>query len=1612
MSLRLTRRGALALGALALVVPVAVVSTSAAILTDTDASLNANSIGTSACSTSTWDTLVSGLSNVTSYMPLGGAADTPSSSTPSSSQTGAWTPSSVTTGAAGALYCGTDTAVTFDADGDKIAAPNTVTFSDWRLTSGSDTMALWFKGTSAVAGGLATVSKTGAGGWTDRGLWIETGGYVAFGGGGTSTTSTGWSIRSTGTYNDGRWHMVAVVMGNTGTNLGATLYVDGVQQATNTTGSYYATANGTGTTRFQMGDVEKPVGITGIPGVSYYGTIDEFLLVNAALTASQLSSAMPIGVTAANFAPTQNALTSATVGTSKPFDSISTTANATDIISASIAPQASITSAKVTPSVSVTGATVTPTAVSVTAATVTTAPKNISSSTVQTTGTASKVTVSGSTGLKITAAVPGGVTYGTSVGWRAGDYVYVGGIVCTNVGATANKCATGYDTSVNGSWYPISTNGAGDITVTVGAAVAAYFVNCTGGTGCVVSAGTSKSMLITTSSSHSFAASDAVTFSGASSTITNGSYTVITVPTTTTLTINPAGLGAPTALTATGTATKAVTSAVLTATNTFTTSDTVTVSGLTGVGSANINIADAPITARTSTTLTITISPYAGATIPLTSQTGTATKPITTASFTANNTFINGSAVTVTGLTGSNADVVNVTGATIASVTSTGFTVTIPATTSTVSLTSQAGTATSAVKQVTITATNAFADGNAVTISATGDATLDGTSGTIANRTATGFTYTLTNAYSGTNIDTTTGIAAVARTLVTVTNTDHGYLTGNLVTIAITGGNATLDGTWTITKIDNNSFTYTLPANYTGANLAAVGTASLRTTVVSSAAITPNATITGASIAPQASITSAKVTPSVSVTGATVTPTAVSVTAATVTTAPKNISSSTVQTTGTASKVTVSGSTGLKITAAVPGGVTYGTSVGWRAGDYVYVGGIVCTNVGATANKCATGYDTSVNGSWYPISTNGAGDITVTVGAAVAAYFVNCTGGTGCVVSAGTSKSMLITTSSSHSFAASDAVTFSGASSTITNGSYTVITVPTTTTLTINPAGLGAPTALTATGTATKAVTSAVLTATNTFTTSDTVTVSGLTGVGSANINIADAPITARTSTTLTITISPYAGATIPLTSQTGTATKPITTASFTANNTFINGSAVTVTGLTGSNADVVNVTGATIASVTSTGFTVTIPATTSTVSLTSQAGTATSAVKQVTITATNAFADGNAVTISATGDATLDGTSGTIANRTATGFTYTLTNAYSGTNIDTTTGIAAVAQTTVTVTANNAFVVGNLVTLSGTTGLDGGPYAITSATSTGFTYTVSSYAGPNLITTAGNAMVPLTVVTITDTAHGYVTNDRITITTTGTGAATLNGTFTITKVDANSFRYTISAYSGANLALTGTASTFIPNIKVVGSGFTFVGAEALTITGTGDSRLDTHVCTINAAPTPTATTVYCTLDASITEVPASPALSGTLIANGTSVTVVTSNSLTTSDTVTVAGAGAPFDGVFPVASASGSQFTFTVPSSAYVTSSAGTWAKNITLATITTDAAHGLVATNSVTISGSGSPFDGTFTVVSAPSTTTFTINLTAASGTPTSSDTGLLASKAGMYWAAQLGA
>jgi acetyl-CoA acetyltransferase family protein len=54
--------------------------------------------------------------------------------------------------------------------------------------------------------------------------------------------------------------------------------------------------------------------------------------------------------------------------------------------------------------------------------------------------------------------------------------------------------ALGYDTNFNGGWYPISATGGGDITVTVGTAIATYFAYCTGAGGCAVTAGNASGL--------------------------------------------------------------------------------------------------------------------------------------------------------------------------------------------------------------------------------------------------------------------------------------------------------------------------------------------------------------------------------------------------------------------------------------------------------------------------------------------------------------------------------------------------------------------------------------------------------------------------------------------------------------------------------------------------------------------------------------------------------------------------------------------------------------------------------------------------------------------------------------------------------------------------------------------------------------------------------------------------------------------------------------------------------------------------------------------------------------------------------------------------------------
>jgi hypothetical protein len=163
-----------------------------------------------------------------------------------------------------------------------------------------------------------------------------------------------------------------------------------------------------------------------------------------------------------------------------------------------------------------------------------------------------------------------------------------------------------------------------------------------------------------------------------------------------------------------------------------------------------------------------------------------------------------------------------------------------------------------------------------------------------------------------------------------------------------------------------------------------------------------------------------------------------------------------------------------------------------------------------------------------------------------------------------------------------------------------------------------------------------------------------------------------------------------------------------------------------------------TIASATGTGFTYALntnpggPATAFGTATPAAAVTAaTWAANVATVTAANSFAAGQTVVISGMTPGGYNGTY-VIASATGTGFTYALNTNPGGpaTAFGTAAPAAAVtaatwAANTVTVTAANSFVTGQTVVISGMTPAGyNGTYTIANATSTGFTYSLSTNPG------------------------------------------------------------------------------------------------------------------------------------------------------------------------------------------------------------------------------------------------------------------------------------------------
>jgi len=213
----------------------------------------------------------------------------------------------------------------------------------------------------------------------------------------------------------------------------------------------------------------------------------------------------------------------------------------------------------------------------------------------------------------------------------------------------------------------------------------------------------------------------------------------------------------------------------------------------------------------------------------------------TTVTYTSQNFLTVGEVVNITGLT---ASAYNLTSATVASVNATSFTVTNSA---------NAGLVTGQYGKVQATDALTAADGAGLgyiivpnVLGATTAVALD------ALKDAGYETANITTATAATNAAGV--VTAVSRTagsaIATITDAGHGFVTGNKVTITNTG-NSSVNGTFTITKLTDDTFTIVSTATtvlaltgLTGAVVAVAGTIKSQSTAAGAASVATTATIT------------------------------------------------------------------------------------------------------------------------------------------------------------------------------------------------------------------------------------------------------------------------------------------------------------------------------------------------------------------------------------------------------------------------------------------------------------------------------------------------------------------------------------------------------------------------------------------------------------------------------------------------------------------------------------------------------------------------------------------------------------------------------------------------
>jgi thiamine pyrophosphokinase len=305
----------------------------------------------------------------------------------------------------------------------------------------------------------------------------------------------------------------------------------------------------------------------------------------------------------------------------------------------------------------------------------------------------------------------------------------------------------------------------------------------------------------------------------------------------------------------------------------------------------------------------------------------------------------------------------------------------------------------------------------------------------------------------------------------------------------------------------------------------------------------------------------------------------------------------------------------------------------------------------------------------------------------------------------------------------------------------------------------------------------------------------------------------------------------------------------------------------------------------------------------------------------------------------------------------------------------------TLTTSASHQFSAGQPVTVSGIGTPFDGSYVLSSVTGTTLSYRKpigTGTTGTSSASSVNNKVRAGYAATLTTAAaHGFSVGQMVTVSSVG---SPFDGTFKITAVTPTTFTYnTVSTGTVASAAVSPVGSATIPGVPITtvsattalvqgAPGFSYE-IDNVTNPVTTSATISNKALTDNVATLTTSAGHSFSTGQSVTiaGVPTDTFFNGTYTITSTPTATTFTYALTHADVVSASATG--------TASVSG-----LVTTDVYTEAPVSNKALTSNVATLTTSSTHGFSEGQTVIVTGVDSTFNGTYTIIDVPTTTTFT--------------------------------